>query len=312
MDQRSIEDLLALITAGNVTRAARLRHVSQSAYSRRLQSIESDLGVSLFDRSTRAATVSPSLIAMRTELETAQVLLKRLALDLSQASRRAPAPVELGIAAVHGLASRLLPLAASSITADGVHVRVRSANRDACFVRLMTEEVFAVAVYETRANRLNAPSDLVDHQMIGTDVLVPVCAADRGAEIESLLSAGEPVPLVSYPVETFMGSVIGADIVHGSAHAFRPALTAGSTDVVRSAALAGMGMAWLPLSSAAIEVRAGSLRLLDVATLPRLPLDVSLLRLKVRGADELSGSLQHLTAGIARGLDAARTLLTDR
>lgn len=53
MDQRTIEDLLALIAAGNVTRAARLRHVSQSAYSRRLRAIEESLGVALFDRSSR-------------------------------------------------------------------------------------------------------------------------------------------------------------------------------------------------------------------------------------------------------------------
>ena len=51
MKQLWIEDFLTLVEAGTFSRAAALRHVTQPAFSRRIQLLEAWLGVELVDRS---------------------------------------------------------------------------------------------------------------------------------------------------------------------------------------------------------------------------------------------------------------------
>ena len=53
MDLRRLRHVLALAEAGNYLRAAEAMHISQSALSRSIQSLEATLGVTLFDRSNR-------------------------------------------------------------------------------------------------------------------------------------------------------------------------------------------------------------------------------------------------------------------
>lgn len=51
MDIRWLQDFLTVAETGNFTRAAEKRNTSQPAFSRRIQSLESWLGVELIDRS---------------------------------------------------------------------------------------------------------------------------------------------------------------------------------------------------------------------------------------------------------------------
>jgi DNA-binding transcriptional LysR family regulator len=53
VNQQALEDLLALIKLRNVSRAARIRNISQSAYSLRLQAIEARHGANLVDRPSK-------------------------------------------------------------------------------------------------------------------------------------------------------------------------------------------------------------------------------------------------------------------
>ncbi len=50
MDLRWFQDFLTLAECGQFTTAAELRHVSQSAFSRRIQSLETWAGAALIDR----------------------------------------------------------------------------------------------------------------------------------------------------------------------------------------------------------------------------------------------------------------------
>ena len=46
-----LQDFLALVRTGNFSKAAMERHVTQSAFSRRIQALEDWVGAPLFDRS---------------------------------------------------------------------------------------------------------------------------------------------------------------------------------------------------------------------------------------------------------------------
>src|SRR5271156_1881959 len=58
MEASWLEDFLELARAGNFSRAAELRHLTQPAFSRRIRALEDWAGVSLFDRSAQPITLT--------------------------------------------------------------------------------------------------------------------------------------------------------------------------------------------------------------------------------------------------------------
>lgn len=293
MDRQSLEDLLALIHVRNLSLAARQRNVSQSAYSRRLQAIELRHGITLFDRSRRPARPSPLLDAMQGDIELALSTLKRMEKLLSVSSS---VEEQLTIVGMHSLSAGALPLALKRLgpILDNHPVRMRSANRDGCFRLLMTGEVGLMVSYETDARVLRAPPHLVSTKKLCSDLFVPVCNQDIHASLPSHIKAGRAIPLLAYPAEVFLGRILSEDILPRSALSFSARLTAGMTSVLLAAAIDGLGVAWLPASTAGDAIQSGRLIRIDEPAFPTLDLTVSMLRLRtpeMHQLDELHAAL---------------------
>jgi len=60
MNLRQLEYLVALAEEASFARAAQRVHLSQSALSRSIQAIEDELGLALFDRTTREVSITPA------------------------------------------------------------------------------------------------------------------------------------------------------------------------------------------------------------------------------------------------------------
>jgi DNA-binding transcriptional LysR family regulator len=60
MDLKGLEDLLALLEEQSFTRAAKRRHVTQPAFSRRIRLLEDWLGVDIVDRRTKPVSILPA------------------------------------------------------------------------------------------------------------------------------------------------------------------------------------------------------------------------------------------------------------
>ncbi|TAL90650.1 MAG: LysR family transcriptional regulator [Candidimonas sp.] len=80
MDTKWLQDFLTLADVGNFTRAAELRHSSQAAFSRRIQSLENWVGAKLIDRSRYPLYLTPegesfqkNALAILSQLEEAKV-----------------------------------------------------------------------------------------------------------------------------------------------------------------------------------------------------------------------------------------------
>ncbi len=293
MDKQSLEDLLALISVRNLSLAARQRHVSQSAYSRRLQAIEQRHDIVLFDRSHRPARPSPLLDAMRGDIELALSTLKRMEKMLSGSNLL---DEQLTIVALHSLSAGALPLALKKLGAalNNHPVRMRSANRDGCFQMLMTGEVTLMISYDTELNTLRAPPHLVSTSKLCTDPFIPVCSPSIHENLPRLFEEGTPIPLLAYPSEVFLGRILSDDILPRSAVYFYPRLTAGMTSVLLTAAINELGVAWLPASTAGEAVRSGQLVKIVAPAFPTLELTVSMLRLRtpeMHRFDELHAAL---------------------
>jgi DNA-binding transcriptional LysR family regulator len=60
MDTKWLEDFVSLAETRSFSRSAQLRHVTQSAFSRRIQSLEAWAGADLIDRSSYPTTLTPA------------------------------------------------------------------------------------------------------------------------------------------------------------------------------------------------------------------------------------------------------------
>ncbi|MEK6292999.1 MAG: LysR family transcriptional regulator [Paraburkholderia tropica] len=60
MNLRQLEHVIALAEEGSFARAAQRVHLSQPALSRSIQTLEDDLGMALFDRTTREVQITPA------------------------------------------------------------------------------------------------------------------------------------------------------------------------------------------------------------------------------------------------------------
>ncbi len=76
MDLRWLEDFLAVAETRNFTKAAGRRHVSQAAFSRRIQALEDYLGFCLLDRSAYPVSLTEEGVCFRRH---AQAILSQVA-----------------------------------------------------------------------------------------------------------------------------------------------------------------------------------------------------------------------------------------
>ena len=108
MELKWIEDFLSLAETRSFSRSAEARHVTQSAFSRRIRSLEVWLGTALLDRSTYPITLTAD---GRHFLETAEEVVRLLTLsraDFRNRSERSSLPV-VAITALHSLCLSFLP-----------------------------------------------------------------------------------------------------------------------------------------------------------------------------------------------------------
>src|SRR5947209_3446568 len=107
MDIKWLQDFVSLARTRSFSRSSVERHVTQSAFSRRIRALETWVGVALVDRSSYPTSLTP---AGRQFRETAEEALRQL--DGARASLQAdarPRDETVAIAALHSLALAFFP-----------------------------------------------------------------------------------------------------------------------------------------------------------------------------------------------------------
>ena len=97
MDMRQLKYFVAIAEQENFSRAAQQLYVAQSALSRRMHDLEEELGVRLFDRHLRGATLTPE---GRDLLDRARYMLRsfeQLRSDLTKPGESPSGPVGVGM-----------------------------------------------------------------------------------------------------------------------------------------------------------------------------------------------------------------------
>jgi DNA-binding transcriptional LysR family regulator len=244
-----LDDFLALAATGNFSRAAEDRHSSQPAFSRRIRALEEWIGADLFDRSSQPAKLTE---AGEWFAGVAQDLLAKVARIPGEAKKVAEASsVTLRIASTHALSFTFLPRwlrGLESHTTLGP-VQLVSDVLQRCEALMLESKIQFVLSHA----HLKAPgaldSEPFKSAQIGEDVLVAVSAPGEAGKPRHRLDGGcaTPVAILQYTEESGLGRIMRA--VVGRRLDSVPAqvvFTAHLASVLRTMALDGRGVAWLP------------------------------------------------------------------
>lgn len=268
MELKWLDDYIALIETGSFSAAAKRRHVSQPAFSRRIQLLEDWLGVTLIDRARRPLQLTPvatenqaafrSLVARIYEFRST---LKSESLDIA----------DLTIAVQHTLAMSYVPafLKRFRQLEPEQNFRIRSENRSDAVTMLMRGQAEILIAYETAQTPCGIPSPIAMRQVLGVDELVLVACPALHASLSVLSDDAQPVPMLCFPPESFFGQVVRLEALPELMRRQQVVVRCVSEFAIglRELALVGQGAAWLPGSLIADDLRRG--RLMSLETLGR-------------------------------------------
>jgi DNA-binding transcriptional LysR family regulator len=251
-----LEDFLALAEARNFSRAADARNVTQPAFSRRVRAFEEWIGAPLFERGGRGVTLNPAgehVLAHAGEIVRRIHDLRR---EIRVISGREAAAVRF--AATHALSFTFFPEWIRRSAASLGAIRLVSDSMAACEqVMRRGDAEFLLCHHDPSLGDLFEATRF-SSVVVGTDVLAPLSAPDAdGAPRWRLPGTPEtPVRSLSYGAQSGIGRIVAA---RRSGMNLEVAFTTHLAATLLSMAVAGEGVAWLPLTLAADALRDGRL-----------------------------------------------------
>jgi len=257
-----LEDFLALASTGNFSRAAEERHTTQPAFSRRIRALEEWLGVVLIDRTTHPVTLTEAGDWFRS---VAQEILARVAQVPDEARAIADASsATLRIASTHALSFTFLPSWLRSLESMMTigPIQLVSDVMQQCEALMLTGRVQFLLCHSHEQVPIRLDSMSYRSAVVGADALIPVSAPNAQGKPKFALGArGSPrIPVLAYSAESGIGRIVRAlrgaalDEIHADI-----VFTAHLASVLKTIALDGRGIAWLPKTLIDGELASGRL-----------------------------------------------------
>jgi DNA-binding transcriptional LysR family regulator len=274
-----LEDFVALASTGNFSRAAEERHMTQPAFSRRIRALEEWLGVVLVDRTTHPAVLTEAGEWFRS---VAQDTLARVAQMPDEARAIADATsATLRIASTHALSFTFLPswLRSLELRTPMGPVQLASDVLQQCEALLVQGRVQFLLCHAQP--QVPTPLDSANYRSaaVGADELVPVSSPNANGEPAFALDGGDSrIPVLAYSAESGIGRLVRAlmgpalQTIHADV-----VFTAHLASVLRTMALDGRGVAWLPRTLIADDLAARRLVAAGGAAWS-IPVDIRLFR----------------------------------
>lgn len=244
-----LEDFRALAATGNFSRAAQERNTTQPAFSRRIRALEEWLGAELFDRSTQPAKLTEVGEWFRA---VAEDLLARVARVQGEARTVAQAHSgTLRIASTHALSFTFLPRWLRRVESKAAlgPVQLVSDVLARCEALMRQSKVQFVLGHAHLLAQGELDAEPYRSAQVGVDRLIPVSSPGRQGKPLHRLGArsASDVPLLQYTDESGLGRIVRAVVgPRLEPLAVRVVFTAHLASVLRTMAMDGRGIAWLP------------------------------------------------------------------
>jgi LysR family transcriptional regulator, hypochlorite-specific transcription factor HypT len=257
MQQKWLEDFIALAQTRSFSRAAELRSVTQPAFGRRIKSLEDWLGTELVDR---AAYPTQLTEAGQQFLNTAREVCRSLDDARDSFSSRSVNSNTLRIATGRTLGHTQFPqwLIRTQQAVGHFKADVWSGSLHDAMLRIEQGDADLSLCYGHPALPLALDNQLFAYKVVGEERLVPVTAQQMGKPLFTLAGKASIAHLALAPtlaLSRLLSALLPKEIIARLQTVHRADFAEPLLPMVR----AGLGLAWLPLSLVAEDLANGQL-----------------------------------------------------
>jgi LysR family transcriptional regulator, hypochlorite-specific transcription factor HypT len=259
VDTKWLEDFVSLAETRSFSRSAQLRHVTQPAFSRRIQALEAWAGIDLVDRSSYPTRLTPAGETFHGQA--VEMLDNLIATRNLMRSHQAAGQDMIEFAVPHTLAFTFFPhwlmdlrnnfgALKSRLTALNVHDAVMRLTEGGCDVLI---------AYHHPAQPLQLSADRYEMIALTSETLAPYAKAGPDGQPLFRLPglSNDRVPLLAFASGAYMARMIDV-IVKGAGMPLHmePVFETDMAEGLKAMALEGHGLAFLPYSSVRKELKA--------------------------------------------------------
>ena len=258
METKWLEDFVSLAETRSFSRSAQLRHVTQPAFSRRIQALEAWVGVDLVDRSVYPTRLTP---AGETFLGQALEIIGNLHMtrNIMRAHRQVDQDM-IEFAVPHSLAFAFFPQWVMDLRKSfgTVKSRLIALNVHDAVLRLAEGSCDLLIAYHHASQPLQLNPERYEMLSLGEETLAPFAKADASGKPMFCLDgrSNARVPFLSYASGAYLGRLVDLIIKQSATPPRLDAIY--ETDMaegLKAMALEGHGLAFLPASSVKKELR---------------------------------------------------------
>jgi DNA-binding transcriptional LysR family regulator len=262
METKWLEDFVSLAETRSFSRSAQLRHVTQPAFSRRIQSLEAWAGTDLVDRSSYPTRLTPAgetlydqSLEMLQSLQSTRAMLR---------GHTAAGQDFIEFAVPHTLAFTFFPAWVSSLRENfgPIKSRLIALNVHDAVMRLVEGSCDLLIAYHHSAQPFQLDADRYEMVSLGEEVIAPYARADANGEPLFRLPGRQeqPLPYLGYAPGAYLGQV--AELIlkeSGMAMHLDRVYETDMAEGLKAMAMEGHGIAFLPQSAIRKELRAKKL-----------------------------------------------------
>ncbi|WP_152227425.1 LysR substrate-binding domain-containing protein [Pseudomonas sp. SCB32] len=258
LETKWLEDFSTLATTRSFSQAAEKRFVTQPAFSRRIRSLEDALGLTLVNRQRTPIELTE---AGQLFLVTARAVVEQLGQVVRHLHHLEGGQGEvLQFAAAHSLALGFFPAWISRLRSEGLNIASRLvATNVGEAVHLLREGGcdLMLAFYDPDA-ALQMDPEVFPSLHMGRTEMLPVCAVNSAGVPLYDLDSGQSVPLLAYSAGAFLGRGVNLLLRQRNLR-YTTVYETAMADSLKSMALQGIGVAWVPRLSMEAELARGEL-----------------------------------------------------
>lgn len=258
METKWLEDFISLAETRSFSRSAELRHVTQPAFSRRIQSLEAWLGADLIDRTSYPTRLTPAgevfyeqALEMLGQINNARALLR---------GKRPTAQTTVDFAVPHTLSLTYMPKWMTELEAGfgGFNTRLIALNVHDAVMTMVEGGCDLLLCYHHPRQPVQLDSSRYDMLTLGSETLRAYARCDRAGTPALTLpgTARAPLPFLSYTSNAYLGRMV--ELILSDAKRPLHLEKRYETDMaegLKMMALEGHGLAFLPESAVLREVR---------------------------------------------------------
>ncbi|RAS16011.1 DNA-binding transcriptional LysR family regulator [Microvirgula sp. AG722] len=262
METRWLEDFLVLAETGSFTHSAQARHLTQPAFSRRIQALENWVGTELIDRTSYPTTLTPAGVVFR---ERAADMLNQVLATRALLQGMKPLPEDtLSFSVPHTLSFSFFPKWLTQMEArfGQLACRLQASNVHDALLSLVEGGADLLLCYHHPKKPVELPPTHYAGLRLGVESLRPYarCGRDREPRFRLPGTREAPAPLLGYAANAYFRLM--TELILDNAPEPCHLTLRYETDMaegLKNMALEGHGIAFLPQSAVTREVRHGQL-----------------------------------------------------